>query len=487
MALLEVKNVTKQFGGLTALNDVSFSVEKGEIRGLIGPNGAGKSTMFKNIAGFYTPTKGEILYEGQNIAGTHPCKVSGMGLVRTFQETTLFDEMSVFENALVGCHMTAKTNLFSAILGSDRQRQKIAAEKTMEVLEFMGLADRKDQLASELPLGSQRALAMAVSLNADPKVLLMDEPFAGMNPEETNHMMDLTRKLQDKGITIVLVEHDMKAVMGLCGYLTVLCFGSLLAEGTPEEIRNNEKVIQAYLGGVLNMMLTMKDVEVSYKNIKAVKKIDIEVPEGGFVTLIGSNGAGKSTTLRVISGLVHPSKGEITYQGQRIDKLSADKILKLGIAHVPEGRRIFKDLTVEENLRLGAFIRNDKEEIEKDLEEIFERFPRLLERRTQMARSMSGGEQQMVSIGRALMSRPKLLMLDEPSLGLAPIIIQEIAKILVDINKQGVAVILVEQNAELALELAKHAYVLETGFISLEGEASTLMDNDHVRQAYLGM
>lgn len=192
MALLEVKNVTKQFGGLTALNDVSFTVEKGEIRGLIGPNGAGKSTMFKNIAGFYTPTKGEILYDGKNIAGLHPCKVSGMGLVRTFQETTLFDELTVFDNALMGCHMTASSNLFSAILGMDRQRQKQAREKTMEVLEFMGLADRKDQLASELPLGSQRALAMAISLNSDPKVLLMDEPFAGMNPEETNHMMDLT-------------------------------------------------------------------------------------------------------------------------------------------------------------------------------------------------------------------------------------------------------------------------------------------------------
>lgn len=249
MALLEVKNVTKQFGGLTALNDVSFSVEKGEIRGLIGPNGAGKSTMFKNISGFYTPTKGEVVYDGKNIAGTHPCKVSSMGLVRTFQECTLFNEMTVFDNALIGCHMSARSNLFSAILGSDRQRQKQAREKTMEVLEFMGLADRKDQLAGELPLGSQRALAMAIPLNADPKLLLMDEPFAGMNPEETNHMMDLTRKLQDKGITIVLVEHDMKAVMGLCGYLTVLNFGSLLAEGTPEEIRNNEKVIQAYLGG----------------------------------------------------------------------------------------------------------------------------------------------------------------------------------------------------------------------------------------------
>lgn len=249
MALLEVKNVTKQFGGLTALDDVSFSVEKGEIRGLIGPNGAGKSTIFKNIGGFYKPTKGEIIYDGKSIAGVHPCKVSGMGLVRTFQETTLFDELSVFENALVGCHMTAKTNLFSAIFGLDRQKQAEAREKTMDVLDFMGLADRKDQLASELPLGSQRALALAVALNADPKVLLMDEPFAGMNPEETNQMMKLTVKLQERGITIVLVEHDMKAVMGLCGYLTVLCFGKLLAEGTPEEVRNNDKVIQAYLGG----------------------------------------------------------------------------------------------------------------------------------------------------------------------------------------------------------------------------------------------
>lgn len=235
------------------------------------------------------------------------------------------------------------------------------------------------------------------------------------------------------------------------------------------------------------MLLTMKNVEVSYHNVKAIKDISIDVQENDFITLIGSNGAGKSTTLRVISGLVHPSSGEIHFEGKRIDHLSADKILKLGIAHVPEGRRIFKDLTVEENLRLGAFIRNDKDEIEKDLENIFEKFPRLLERRTQMARSMSGGEQQMVSIGRALMSRPKLLMLDEPSLGLAPIIIQEIAKILIEINKQGVSIILVEQNAELALELARHAYVLETGYVSLDGEASTLMDNDHVRQAYLGI
>lgn len=236
------------------------------------------------------------------------------------------------------------------------------------------------------------------------------------------------------------------------------------------------------------MLLEVIDIHVHYGQVAALKGISLEVGEADFITLIGSNGAGKSTTLRAISGLDHPSAGVIIFDGQRIEKMSADKILKLGIAHVPEGRRVFKDLTVTENLRLGAFTRNDKEGIEKDLEKVFERFPRLRERKDQSARTMSGGEQQMVAIGRALMSKPRLLMLDEPSLGLAPIIVQEIARILIEINKeQGVAIVLVEQNAELALEIARHAYVLETGIVSLEGEASGLMDNEHVRQAYLGI
>ena len=249
MSILEIQNVTKQFGGLTALNDVSFEVKEGEIRGLIGPNGAGKSTMFKNIAGFYAPTKGQIIYQGKDIAGNKPSRIAEMGIVRTFQETTLFQELTVFENALVGCHMKARSNLFSAMLGLDRAKQQAAEEKVSEVLDFMGLSDRKDQLASELPLGSQRALAISIALVSEPKLMLMDEPFAGMNPEETNHMMGLTQKVRESGITIVLVEHDMKAVMGLCDYLTVLNFGQLLAEGTPEEVRNNDKVIEAYLGG----------------------------------------------------------------------------------------------------------------------------------------------------------------------------------------------------------------------------------------------
>ena len=195
------------------------------------------------------------------------------------------------------------------------------------------------------------------------------------------------------------------------------------------------------------MLLQIKDIHVHYQKVAAIKGISMEVGESDFVTLIGSNGAGKSTTLRTISGLEHPSSGEINFDGQRIDKLSADKILKLGIAHVPEGRRVFKNLSVTENLRLGAFVRNDKEEIEKDIENVFERFPRLRERKNQMAKTMSGGEQQMLAIGRALMSRPRLLLLDEPSLGIAPIIVQDIARIVLEINKQVCSIVLLDQNS----------------------------------------
>jgi branched-chain amino acid transport system ATP-binding protein len=235
------------------------------------------------------------------------------------------------------------------------------------------------------------------------------------------------------------------------------------------------------------MLLNLSDVFIHYQKVAAVQGISIELEEGQLVTLIGSNGAGKSTTLRTISGLVHPSAGEILFDGQRIDGFPPDKILKLGVAHVPEGRRVFPGLTVLENLYTGAFVRSDKEEIKRDLQNVFEHFPVLKARRKQVAKTMSGGEQQMLAIGRALMSNPRVLMLDEPSLGLAPLIVQEIARILTDINQKGVSVILVEQNAEMALSLAHYGYVLETGRIALHGRAEELKDNEHVRKAYLGI
>ena len=235
------------------------------------------------------------------------------------------------------------------------------------------------------------------------------------------------------------------------------------------------------------LLIEVKDITVHYAKVAAVRNISITVEDGEIVTLIGSNGAGKTTTLRAISGLKHPTTGEIHFNGQRIDKLPTYKINALGIAMVPEGRRLFPQMTVLDNLLLGAFLRKDKDDIQKDLEEaVFRHFPRLKERTKQTAGTLSGGEQQMLAMGRALMSAPKLLLLDEPSLGLSPIMCGEIAKIIRDIHAEGKTVILVEQNARLALALAQHAYVIEAGDIVLSGPAEELHQNDNVKKAYLG-
>jgi branched-chain amino acid transport system ATP-binding protein len=234
------------------------------------------------------------------------------------------------------------------------------------------------------------------------------------------------------------------------------------------------------------MLLEIKNVHVHYHKVAALKGVSMSVPEDGIVTIIGANGAGKSTTLRAISGLERISKGEIWFSGERIDQLQPEQIVARGIGHVPEGRRVFPDLTVEENLMTGSFLRSDKAEIAEDLDQVYYRFPRLKERRKKSARTLSGGEQQMLAIGRALMSRPKMLVLDEPSMGLSPVMVQEVARIIRDIVDRGVPVVLVEQNAELALRLARFAYVLETGNIALQGPAHELHDNEHVKRAYLG-
>ena len=233
-------------------------------------------------------------------------------------------------------------------------------------------------------------------------------------------------------------------------------------------------------------MLSVKDLEVYYGSIHAIKGISFEVNEGEIVTLIGANGAGKTTTLHAICGLIKVKSGEIAFCGQNLRTTDPHKIIQLGLAQVPEGRRIFSKMTVQENLEMGAYIRKDKSSLDADYESVFQRLPRLKERRRQVAGTLSGGEQQMLAIGRALMAKPKMLLLDEPSMGLSPLLVGEIFQIIQDVNQSGVTVLLVEQNAKKALEIANRAYVLETGNISMSGDADALSQDEKVRKAYLG-
>jgi branched-chain amino acid transport system ATP-binding protein len=237
---------------------------------------------------------------------------------------------------------------------------------------------------------------------------------------------------------------------------------------------------------VAHPLLQVDEIQVHYGRVRALHSVSLQVPEGSIVALLGANGAGKTTTLRAISGVLHPSQGSIEFDGKRIDQMRPDQLVRVGIAHVPEGRQIFPDLTVRENLRLGAYARRDRRVIDQDMQRIFQYFPRLQERLPQPAGTLSGGEQQMLAIGRGLMSRPRLLLLDEPSLGLAPLLVKEIFQIIADIRAAGTTVVLVEQNAHRALGLADHAYLLQTGRVVLSDSSAHLRQREEVKRVYLG-
>ncbi len=248
MEILKVEQLTMRFGGLVAVDDLTFGINEGEIRGLIGPNGAGKTTIFNVVSGFYRPTSGRVLFKGEVISGLKMSAVAAKGVIRTFQLSTLFQEFTLLENVLVGCHLHRQPSLLGAVFGTDGADREAAMEKALSLLDLFNLLPLKDTLAAELPHGLQRALGMVVAIAADPKLLMLDEPFTGMNAEETQAMMELMRKTRERGVTILLVEHDMRAVMGLCDFITVVNFGRMLVQGSPDVVRNHPEVIEAYLG-----------------------------------------------------------------------------------------------------------------------------------------------------------------------------------------------------------------------------------------------
>jgi branched-chain amino acid transport system ATP-binding protein len=444
-----------------------------------------------------------VRYAGRDVTGQPAHRLVQQGIARTFQNIRLFPLMTALENVVTGAHAKLNGNPLGAILGlPSTRREEVEAERTgMALLERVGLAAEADALAGELPYGSQRRLEIARALASGPRLLLLDEPAAGANPYESSVLARLIREIRDSGVTVVLIEHDMSVVMRLSDGVTVLDHGRKLAEGTPHAVSNDSRVIEAYLGresgvealgrattssvGARNA-LQLEKLQVSYGAIAAVKGIDVRVDEGEVVTLIGANGAGKSTTLKAVAGVVRPRAGEIRLFGERVTGAGAEAMVGRGVVLVPEGRQIFGRMSVDENLLMGAHQRSDAAELAKDLGYVFGLFPILLERRDQFGGTLSGGEQQMLAIARALMARPRILMLDEPSLGLSPVLVRRVFDILAHLRDEGRTILLVEQNARMALRVADRGYVLQTGRILMQDTAAKLLASDQVRDAYLG-
>ena len=490
VAVLRAEHVTKMFGGLVAVNDVSFDVPQHSIVSLIGPNGAGKTTLFNMLTGLYRPTEGRIFLGERDITHSRPDVITRHGIARTFQNIRLFGAMTAVENVMVGHHARMRAGLFGSIFRPPwvRREELQTREHARELLAYVGLRELVfDRLASQLPYGDQRRVEIARALASQPRLLLLDEPTAGMNPQESQALTEFMRAMRDDlKLTILLIEHDMKVVMGVSERVTVLDYGKKIAEGEPGRgpcgPRGDRGVSRK--AGVMTL-LEVSDIHTRYGAIEALKGVSLTVEAGEVVTLIGSNGAGKSTTLRSISGLTPASSGKITFAGEDITRVPAHEVVIRGIALTPEGRHCFPRMTVRENLDLGAHRRRGPG-IAEDLDRVYNLFPRLKERDRQKAGTMSGGEQQMLAIGRALMARPKLLLLDEPSLGIAPILVDRIYETIGEINRAGVAILLVEQNANRALEAASRGYVLETGRVALASDSASLQNDPGVQKAYLG-
>ena len=496
--VLEARDLAKSFGGIKAVNAATVAVRDRTLHALIGPNGAGKTTVFNLITGMFAPDRGTIELAGRGIVGLPPYAISAAGLGRSFQITNLFPGVSIAENL----RLAVQAHDASHFSGwADAQKNTRVVGRTAELIRFLGLSGIEHADAGSLSYGGQRLLDMGLALAGAPHVLLLDEPLAGLAAAERERVAVLIKRLS-ADLPVLLVEHDIDRVFALADRVTVMNEGTVLVDGTAADARDSKAVREIYIGsGTAALaaearghaervggprLLDVEHVDAFYGKSHIVKDASLAVHEREIVALLGRNGAGKSTLLKTIIGIVAAQSGAIRLAGTDVAGRPAAANARSGIGYVPQGRGLFAGMSVRHNLELGRLKRRDGEGVAWSDDKILEFFPRLRARLDTPADFLSGGEQQMVAVARALSGHVRVLLLDEPFEGLAPTVIEELFEAF-DRLRQELSIVIVEHNLDLVLALADQAYVLERGSVVHHGPAAALRDDLELRRRVLWM
>ncbi|MDQ1361591.1 MAG: branched-chain amino acid transport system ATP-binding protein livF [Acidimicrobiaceae bacterium] len=495
-----VSEVSVRFGGLQALDAVDLEVAGGEIHGLIGPNGAGKTTLFNVITGLQSPTQGRVHLGTHDVTRAKPHVRSRLGLGRTFQRLELFGTLTARENV----QMAAEVQRSKLTSG------RTPAQEAVFQLDRVGILHVADEPTDSLPTGLARLVEVARALATSPNTLLLDEPSSGLDATETHGLGEVLAQLAAEGMAILLVEHDMSLVMGVCARVDVLDNGRVIARGDPVSVRANPDVQEAYLGGDApaapgdapvaavragsptraprprseEMALSASGLRAAYGRIEVLHGVSLEVPKGSALALLGPNGAGKTTLLKAMSGQLPLTAGTVQVRGSELGRNATERLARSGVCMIPEGRSIFPNLTVTENLLMYTFRRSGLKSARVE-ERAIERFPVLGGRRKQLAGTLSGGEQRMLSMARALTTDPDILLLDELSMGLAPLIVEELYGFVGQlVASEQLTIVMVEQFVQTALSIADRAAIMVNGELVKEGEPDEI--RNEVVGAYLG-